>query len=116
VLELYRRAPGALDDQQLAHASAGAEAIGHEVLTRLPEVASPAESALHAEAALLHPSNPFTRADVYVASGLVASQLDVSTDDALARIRAHAFARGMDLTATAADIVSGRLKLPAADR
>jgi hypothetical protein len=113
VLELYRRAPGALDDAQLGHASHCADVIGRIILAAVPRAGSPAETKLVAEAALLHANNPFNRSEVYVASGVVAVQLDVSADEALARIRAHAFAEGVSIASAVADIVAGRLSLHA---
>jgi hypothetical protein len=50
---------------------------------------------------------------VYVASGVVALQLDVSVDEGLARVRAHAYAYDLAITAAAADIVAGWLSLSA---
>ena len=51
------------------------------------------------------------RAEVHQASGMVAVQLGVSVGDALARLRAHAFAEGRPLAAVAEDVVSRRLRL-----
>jgi AmiR/NasT family two-component response regulator len=52
------------------------------------------------------------RAAVHQATGLVATQLDTKLADALARIRAHAFAEDRTIYSVAADIVSGALRLP----
>ena len=52
------------------------------------------------------------RVEVYQAQGMVMSALGMTMADALARMRAHAFATGRDLPAVAADIVAGRLDLP----
>lgn len=52
------------------------------------------------------------RVEVYQAQGMVMSALGLTMADALARMRAHAFAGGRDLPAVAADIVAGRLELP----
>lgn len=51
------------------------------------------------------------RAQIHQAAGMVAVQLQVSTDEALARIRAHAFAHGVSVDRVAADIVERRLRL-----
>jgi hypothetical protein len=112
VLELYRRAPGPLDDTELNVASLYAEAIGYVIEAALPAAGSPTEKATTAEAALVDPSNPFSRSEVFVASGVVAVQLDVSVDEGLARIRAHAYAHDLSITGVSADIVAGRLALP----
>ena len=111
VLELYRRAAGRLTDAQLNSAHLCAEQIGHTVVSSLPAAASPAETALLAEAALLHPGNPFNRSEVAVAAEMVALQLNVSSDEALARIRAHAYAQNLSVTLAAVDIMAGRLEL-----
>jgi hypothetical protein len=52
------------------------------------------------------------RAEIYQASGMVAVQLHVSPEEALLRIRAHAFASGVPVSAVASDIVARRLRLP----
>ncbi len=51
------------------------------------------------------------RIEVYQAQGMVMAALDVTMAEALARMRAHAFAAGRDLPAVAADIVAGRVVL-----
>lgn len=52
-----------------------------------------------------------TRLEVYQAQGMVMIQLGVSPDDALARMRAHAFAENMGLSDVADDILARRLVL-----
>lgn len=51
------------------------------------------------------------RAQIHQASGMVSVQLRVSTLEALARIRAYAFAHGRPVDSVAADIVDRRLRL-----
>ena len=51
------------------------------------------------------------RAEMFQAQGMVMVQLGVSLDDALARIRAYAFAAGRRVDDVAADIVARRLSL-----
>jgi AmiR/NasT family two-component response regulator len=53
-----------------------------------------------------------TRDQVYPAQGMVMVQLGVSLPEALARLRAHAFATDQDLADLAADVLAGRLHLP----
>jgi len=58
------------------------------------------------------------RAEVHQASGMVAVQLQVPPAEALAALRAHAFACNQSVTTVAADIVARRLRLsndPAGD-
>jgi ANTAR domain/GAF domain len=52
------------------------------------------------------------RAEVHQASGMLSAQLGVSVTEAMVRLRAHAFAHGRPLADVAADVVSGRLRLP----
>ena len=52
------------------------------------------------------------RAEIYRASGIIAIQLGVPTEEALLRIRAHAFANDQTVAEAAALIVTHRLRLP----
>ena len=52
-----------------------------------------------------------THAHVYQAQGMVMVALGVSLAEALARMRAHAWATGQDLATLAGDIVAGRVAL-----
>ncbi|GAA4619190.1 GAF domain-containing protein [Actinoallomurus liliacearum] len=49
---------------------------------------------------------------VYQAVGSVAGRLGISTEDALARLRAHAFSHSRSLEAVADDVLTGRLQIP----
>ena len=51
------------------------------------------------------------RTEVYQAQGMVMVQLDITLNAALARMRATAFSRGVDLGQLSADIVAGRAQL-----
>ncbi|MET0474776.1 MAG: GAF domain-containing protein [Mycobacterium sp.] len=113
VLELYRRTPGAMDDGQLNHASLCADAISRTIMSIVPQTLSPSDAVTYAEAILERPGNPFNRSEVSVAAEMVALQLNVSADEALARIRAHAYARDVPMTSAAADVMTGRLILHA---
>lgn len=53
--------------------------------------------------------------EVHQATGMVQVQLGIGTDEALLRLRAHAFAKGRTLAGVAADIVNRRLRLSAED-
>ncbi|MGB2919772.1 MAG: hypothetical protein WBB57_26255 [Mycobacterium sp.] len=53
--------------------------------------------------------DPFTRQQVYVAAGMIAVQLEISTSAALDRLRAYAFSHHASVTAVAADVVARRL-------
>ena len=51
------------------------------------------------------------RSQVHQATGMVVAQLGVSTEDALALLRAHAFALGMGLTEVASKVIGRELDL-----
>jgi len=53
---------------------------------------------------------------VYQAQGMVTVDLGIPLADAMARLRAHAFATDRRLAEVAADVVAGRLTLPPDDR
>jgi hypothetical protein len=111
VLELYRRAPGPLSDDQVNSAATCGEAIGEIIRMHIPSTAGELDAATDAEPASLDYKNPFSRSAVYQASGMVALQLGISTGEALARIRAHAYAQGVPITHAAADIVAQRFSI-----
>jgi len=52
-----------------------------------------------------------TRFEVYQAQGMVMSQLSVRPAEAMSRMRAHAYANALTLSAVADDIISRRLRL-----
>jgi hypothetical protein len=114
VLELYRRTTGALDEvaQQSAEVCAAAlrTTLEHNWLEYLAaSVTEEAAIELAATRDVPGPSDPFTRAQVHVAAGMIAVQLGVSTHDALDRLRAYAFAQNRSSVAIAADVVTRRL-------
>jgi len=49
--------------------------------------------------------------EIHQAVGVVMGDLDIDADEALDRLRGHAFATGQPISAVAGDIVSGRLRL-----
>jgi len=55
------------------------------------------------------------RASVHQATGMVIAQLGVGADDALALLRAHAFAHGWPLTKVAHSVLEGHLDFAASD-
>jgi len=102
-LILYQPRPGAMADDTMADALVAAEVITRAVLTMqsgMPEEGLMAElddgTALHAE--------------VHQASGMVSVQLDVGVGDALARLRARAFALNRPIADVAADVVARRMR------
>ncbi|MFI1988243.1 GAF and ANTAR domain-containing protein [Actinoplanes sp. NPDC020271] len=106
VLDLYRDTPGELPASSLAYARvlAGAvielilaETAAHEDSDDPPQYGGAGDPRLH-------------RAAVHQATGMISVQLGVPVEEALARLRAHAFAAGRDLDELAADVVARRLR------
>lgn len=100
VLDLYRRAPGSLSRAQLLDAR-GATETATVMLLRLrtdPGDEQPWDDAWSA------------RAEIHQATGMVLTQLGISAADALARLRAYAFAEQRLLSDVARDVVARRLR------
>lgn len=104
VMDVYRRAPGALTADSLGLALAFAD------LT--------VEALLGAQHTVTH-GTPARGLDdvldshyvVYQAQGMTMVDIGVSLDDALARLRAYAFAQDRSLSDVAQDVVDGGLRL-----
>jgi GAF domain len=118
VLELYRYTVGELSSTQQDSAAVCAGAIAGTLASNWRNHLSGAIDAVAAiEAASsesdtpLTAGNRFSRAGVYVASGMVAVQLGVSADEGLDRLRAYTYAEGRSITEVAADIIAKRLSL-----
>ncbi|KWT59756.1 hypothetical protein ADL21_21630 [Streptomyces albus subsp. albus] len=101
VLTGYRIAPGPFPDPQ------------YQDFTRFARVAlellmhTPAHSlATGSDGPALH------RAVVHQAAGILTAHLDVSIDEALVRLRAHAWRHDLPLLHVARAVISGRLRLP----
>ncbi|WP_299057377.1 GAF and ANTAR domain-containing protein [uncultured Nocardioides sp.] len=122
-LDLYRVRPGPLDDLVLAGAHLAAELATAPLLDLLAEdVAAEAGRQDGAE------DDPLTRRDadggtsemdrveVYQATGMLISALDVDADEALLRLRAHAISSGLTATEVARAIIERRLVLDRDDR
>lgn len=105
VLDLYRDTPGELTGQMLADAQVLADTVVELLL---------------ADAVTSHDGDPprggtegdhlLRRAAVHQATGMVSVQAGLSVEDALARLRAHAFATDRDMDEVAADVVARRLR------
>ena len=102
VLDLYRDRPGTLTGDELADALTYADLVLVLALDHLGGVESPQRGLLDAA---------FTdrRAVVHQAAGMVSVQLDVTVTDALARLRAYAYAHDRRLAEVSADVVARRL-------
>lgn len=103
VLDLYRGAPGVLDEAQAAAALVFTDAATVLLLQLQAEV-SPGQLPGYVDAALA------SRAEVHQAAGMVSVQAGVSLSDALVLLQARAFASGRSLIDLAGDIVDRRLR------
>lgn len=95
-IDLYRRAPGALDYGAIETA---------EALVRGMSPAAARLAMLSADGAQDPSGAPAMRREVHQAVGMIIVQLDVSATDAFARLRAHAFATNRSVRDVAADVV-----------
>ena len=102
-LNLYSTNPRALDVQQHETALALAELTVHIVVSEMT-AATPAAFMLEVDQ--IGPN----QLEVHQATGMISVQLAISTSDALARLRAHAFAGERPLCDVAADVVARRLR------
>lgn len=100
VLDLYRKASGSLSDAQLRDAMSTSDVAA---LMFLGVRTDPRGEVW------LDPS-AHGRAEIHQATGMVLGQLEVSAQDALARMRAYAFAEQRLLSDVARDVVSRRLR------
>ena len=101
-VSLYRRLPGPLGEpldaaQFLADAAAAS-------LIRDP-------LAFAAYTTSAEPGGWSSRAQIHQATGMLASRLHISVDDAFALLRSHAFTAGIELADVAAAVVERRLDL-----
>jgi hypothetical protein len=103
VLDLYRSTSGVLDEAQTAEALAFADAAT-VLLLHLQGQAPPGQLPGQIDAALA------SRAEVHQATGMISVQAGVPLADALARLRARAFAAGRPLGDVAGDVVARRLR------
>jgi hypothetical protein len=101
------------------HSSQARHLTGHETATTLMLTELATELVLDASFPDGHRSRsavpgfgaPDRRDEIYQAQGMVMVQLGVSLREALARMRAHAFAADQELADLAADILAGRAHL-----
>lgn len=102
-LNLYRRRPGALSDDQHADALVMADVVG-EVLLGLQAGVLPDQLIADLKA------NANLHVAVAQASGMVAVQLDVPVSEALVRLRGYAFAQDRLVDDVAAEVIDRRLR------
>jgi hypothetical protein len=110
-LDLFRRTPGRLTEQQHAGALAAAELAGVPILDVLE---ADLQAAVNDRASTAWAElNALSRAEVSQATGMLVAQLGIDTPEALVRLRAHAYATGRSATDVARDILDRRLTLDA---
>ncbi|MER7661524.1 GAF and ANTAR domain-containing protein [Streptomyces sp. NPDC096193] len=105
-LDLYRDRPGPLSEQDLAFAHPVAEAIAGALLAL--QTASAATDA-PGMASWLDAAES-DHEEVHHATGMLMIHLNLEPQQALARLRAHAFGAGKNVTDVARDVVSGKLR------
>jgi hypothetical protein len=102
-LTLYQVYPGMIDDDTYEDALVAAEVITEGILTERAGLSPEALMAELADGAAFH-------AVVHQASGMVSVQVGIGVGDALARLRARAFALDRPIAEVAADVVARRLR------
>lgn len=103
-LTLYRDRPGPLSDDQYAQVLVLANMAAQAILA-LQAQAPPDALAPGLE------NGASSQVVAHQASGIVAAQLGISVDEALLRLRAHAFANDRLLIEVANEVVGHRLRL-----
>lgn len=105
-LDLYRDTPGELTEPDLrtARLVAGMMTVALMALPHAEEAGDSGDERWLSGLATEHDQ-------VYQATGMIMAQLGVGTDEALARLRAHAFAHGRTALDVGRDVVAHRLRL-----
>ena len=103
-IDLYCDHPGALSDEQYADALVVADVVARSVATMQADAAP---GALSEELG----SGQDFRLAVHQAAGMVSVQLGVSIDEAVLRLRAHAFAVDEPVSEVARRVVARQLRL-----
>jgi len=104
---LYRKRPGPLSEEQLADAL---------VFTSIALTLTLRQSRPETDETPLLEQSPSPdglsrgHVEVYQATGMIAAQLDTGLEEALVRLRAHAFAHDMSVTDAARLVVERRLR------
>jgi hypothetical protein len=102
-LDLYQGRPGDLTATQLADAITMADIVTSTVIT--------VQEGARADSLAEEMVNPGDlRAEVHQASGMISSQLDISLQGALVRLRAHAYSDGRSINDVARDVVTRQLR------
>jgi hypothetical protein len=111
----HRAAPGALSPQQMADALALADAVTVLLLHRVPPESDGDEDVRLGEPRPGWAAPATYRAQVHQATGMISVQLNVDLAEALARLRAHAYAQDRRVAEVADDVVARRLRFDPSD-
>lgn len=103
-LDIYRDESGSLTQDALAQAFTFAE-IAMGLLLDLQARAEPGHTPLELDDVLAY------RLEVYQAQGMLMVDLEVGLDEAMARLRAFAYAHARNVSDVARDVVAGNLSL-----
>jgi hypothetical protein len=119
VLDFYRDRPLAFGPDDSARALRASGAAFWAVLdmrprgtldpTGAPDKAGP-DGGVHVDVAGWLADVPLERPEVYQATGMIIAQLELSPDDALATLRAHAFVHDRPIDEVARDVVARTLR------
>jgi hypothetical protein len=101
-LDVYRTHPGPLSSRSLATASIFADYATTTLLTGQQQ-AGPGQAPPGLDEVLA------SRFELHQAQGMLTVQLGVGLEEAMVRLRAHAFAQGRSLAAVARDVLAGIL-------
>jgi len=110
-LDLFRRQPGELGKEHLADAIVAAELAAIPLLDIMTSDLQAAVNDPDSDA--WSEFNSLSRVEVSQATGMLVADLEIEPAEALARLRAHAYATGRSATDVARDILARRLKLEA---
>ncbi|WP_031483140.1 GAF and ANTAR domain-containing protein [Streptomyces bicolor] len=104
-LDLYCDSPGDLTDRELrtARVMAGMVTLALMALPRAEGAGGPEDERWLSGLTTDHDQ-------IYQAAGMIMAQLGIGTDEALARLRGHAFAHGRTALDVAGDVVAHRLR------
>lgn len=98
-VDLYTTGAGTLSTEEIEDASALASVAAWQVLRRV--LADQEDDG--------RDGSIYSRREIHQATGMVIAQLDVTAEDALLLLRAHAFSRSLSVREIAAEIVERRL-------
>lgn len=104
VLEIYRRRAGHCTEHDMTMARAAACALAAAVRAELQAYAASVDD--HDFGLSAGPFDP-ARHNVGIAIGVLAEQLELSVDDASARLRARAYADSVSVSGLAVDVIDG---------